>query len=70
MLARLGRLYVAIAYIAGEPVTFSYVYGLKGRALLKTLGYNPEYAHVSMVQYSLLKLIRTLIESLSVKVLD
>lgn len=70
ILARLGRLYVAIAYIAGQPVAFSYAHELKGTAMLKTPGYNPEYAYLSIGQHCLLKLIRTLIESRSVRVLD
>lgn len=64
------RLLVSIVYIDGRPVAFSRAHLCKKTAYFVTTGYDPEYAHNYVGEYSFVEMLRFLIRLRQVTVLD
>jgi hypothetical protein len=69
-MSMLGRIVLILVYINKEPVAFSCAQVFKNTAVYLTPGYDPKYTSLSIGQFSLLKLIRYLIEHTAVETLD
>jgi len=67
---RRARLVLALVYIGGRPVAFSYAHIYKSIALFMTPGYDPAFASLHVGEYSLLKLVQGLIAERDVAILD